>query len=171
MFTHYLDDSEWSDDEKLVKQPESGAPTYGWDRKTVESMRSAFRIGKLRGGYGYNKTENIGRHLRDHMANQIRDGHVLIIGSQSPWVEAIVLEIGAAKITTLEYADIVTDHPQLTTTTPDKLSAMFLDNPEPIFDAVVTFSSLEHGGLGRYYQLFRCEFMLNVLLVQGMERL
>lgn len=75
--------------------------------------------------------------------------HCLVLGSQSPWLEAMLLRNGAGRITTVEYARLVTDHPQITTRTP----AEFWPNAEPIYDCVATFSSLEHSGLGRYGDL------------------
>ena len=77
----------------------------------------------------------------------MQDGHVLVIGSQSPWIEIILLELGAAKITTLEYDVIRTDHPKIETITPENLRQAVLNGKAPTFDAMVTFSSLEHSGL------------------------
>ena len=49
-----------------------------------------------------------------------------------------------------EYVQIKNHHPQLQTLTPDKFSQQFLDGTLPQFDAMVSFSSIEHSGLGRY---------------------
>ena len=49
-----------------------------------------------------------------------------------------------------EYVPITNHHPQLDTITPKEFSERYLDGTLPIFDAMVTFSSLEHSGLGRY---------------------
>jgi hypothetical protein len=53
-------------------------------------------------------------------------------------------------VTTLEYAVISTDHPQLVTMTPNDMRAAYLNATLPLFDEVVTISSVEHSGLGRY---------------------
>lgn len=37
----------------------------------------------------------------------------LVIGSQVPWVEAILLAKGAAKVTTFDYIKITSEHPQV----------------------------------------------------------
>jgi hypothetical protein len=68
---------------------------------------------------------------------------------QNPWLESIILEAGAAHITTLEYVEIDNDHPQITTILPDELSKKFLNGTLQPFDVMVTFSSLEHSGLAR----------------------
>jgi hypothetical protein len=49
-----------------------------------------------------------------------------------------------------EYVQIKNQHPLMETLTPEEFSAKFLEGTLPQFDSVVTFSSLEHSGLGRY---------------------
>lgn len=75
---------------------------------------------------------------------------VLIIGSGSPWVEAVTLAAGAAHVYTLEYARLVTDHPQITTLLPSEFLHGARSSSLPKFDLIVTCSSVEHSGLGRY---------------------
>ena len=73
-----------------------------------------------------------------------------MIGSTLPWVEAILLYLGVGKITTLEYADQNNEHPKINLVTPEALRKSVLEGNIPQFDAMVTFSSIEHSGLGRY---------------------
>ena len=77
------------------------------------------------------------------------DKHVLVIGSQRPWLETILLEANVSHITTMDYVDIKCDHEKITTIGPKELREGFLDGTMPKFDAIVSFSSLEHSGLGR----------------------
>ena len=53
-------------------------------------------------------------------------------------------------MTTIDYVPITTTHPQLSTLHPATLSEKFLNGSQEKFDAMVTYSSLEHSGLGRY---------------------
>ena len=69
---------------------------------------------------------------------------VAIIGSVVPWYEAIVLSFDG-KPTTIEYNKIVTDHPLLEVMTVEE----YAKTPRK-FDVVLSVSSLEHDGLGRY---------------------
>ena len=69
---------------------------------------------------------------------------VAIIGSGTPWYEAIVLSFGGKPIT-IEYNKRLTDHPELTLMT----VAEYEENPRT-FDVILSISSLEHDGLGRY---------------------
>jgi hypothetical protein len=74
----------------------------------------------------------------------IADKDVAILGSTIPWYESILLSYGAHP-TTIEYNKIVTTDPRLTVVTVDE----FDENPR-LFDAVLSISSFEHDGLGRY---------------------
>jgi hypothetical protein len=74
----------------------------------------------------------------------------MVIGSLTPWIEAILLNFGAAKVTTLEYSHIVSEHPQIKTLQPYQFRERFLAGTLETFDGIVTHSSVEHSGLGRY---------------------
>ena len=43
----------------------------------------------------------------------VKQKNVLVIGSIQPWVESILLSLGANHTTTLEYNKIVSDHPKV----------------------------------------------------------
>lgn len=69
---------------------------------------------------------------------------IAIVGSLTPWVETIALHMGC-KITTVEYNLPVCTHPDI--------ELLYWDDfckKEEVYDAVVSFSSIEHSGLGRY---------------------
>ena len=57
----------------------------------------------------------------------------MVIGSQVPWVEVMLLEFGAELVTTLEYNPVVTDHPKLRVVTPEKLNEMVRAQLSPIY--------------------------------------
>lgn len=82
--------------------------------------------------------------------SEIVGSRVLVIGSERPWVESCVLAAGAASVVTLEYGSIKSEHPQITTITPDEMRKKFADGTLGSFDVIATFSSVEHSGLGRY---------------------
>ncbi len=66
----------------------------------------------------------------------------LVLGSISPWVECLLLHFKAASVTTLDYNVPACDYKIKTVTMKDR------DRYK--YDVVVSFSSLEHDGLGRY---------------------
>lgn len=76
----------------------------------------------------------------------VRGGRVAVIGSQSPWLEMLALDRGAANVTTVDYQEIAcADYPGLRTTlVPD------FEQSEGVYDFILSYSSIEHSGLGRY---------------------
>ena len=79
----------------------------------------------------------------------IENKHVLVIGSALPWIEVILLSLNVGHITTLEYNHYVSDHPKLSVLTPPEFQKLVQSNRGQKFDAMISFSSLEHSGLGR----------------------
>lgn len=124
------------------------ARDYLWSYDLIENWLSLAKQGKLKGNYGISETNA----LRDGLkrAVGIKDGRVLVIGSENPWVEACVLEAGAKEVVTLEYGQIKSEHPKVKSLVPYEFRMKYLNNTLGTFDAVVTFSSVEHSGLGRY---------------------
>ena len=94
-----------------------------------------------------NEVTRIKFHLEKHF--DIKNKSVLVIGSQLPWIESLLLYLNAGHVTTLEYNPYKTNHPKLTCITPMDFSKLVQANKAPKFDAMITFSSVEHSGLGR----------------------
>jgi hypothetical protein len=125
-----------------------------WRVSTVERFRARLRVDDFSEGSSYSaeETRKFFIYLRKH-AGLFKGGHVFVLGSEQPWIEACLLEVGARLVTTIEYGRIVSEHPQIQTMTPPEVTDQFLKGALPQFDAGVTFSSLEHSGLGRYGDL------------------
>ena len=100
-----------------------------WTVQMINGFRAKVRQGQPFSGYGTPAALDVYRHLRDHMSEVVSGGHVLVIGSQTPWIEAILLEVGAAKITTVDYSPIENHYPQIETVTPEELAARFMKPP------------------------------------------
>eukprot|EP00961_Rhodomonas_salina_P214994 2903755-Rhodomonas_salina.1 len=130
--------------------PERGGDFWvqQWRREQITQWARLCGAGMLKGAYSLGETQQVFRGLG--MMPTIPGGHVLVIGSESPWLEACVLQAGAAKITTLEYADIQSLHPLVKVMSPRTARELLRKGLLPAFDAVVTYSSVEHTGLGRY---------------------
>ena len=74
----------------------------------------------------------------------ISNKNVAVIGSLTPWMEAILLNHGNL-VTTVEYNVPVVDYPNLCAISYDEFAAS-----DYLFDTILTFSTIEHSGLGRY---------------------
>jgi hypothetical protein len=122
------------------------AETSVWEADVVEDWSQQCGQGTLKGNYGESTTASLLENVR---RIPIVGAKVLVIGSENPWVEACLLTAGAEHVTTLEYGKIVSKHSKISTITPHEMRSRFGEFMG-FFDAVVTFSSVEHSGLGRY---------------------
>ena len=64
------------------------------------------------GAYGAGDTEVVYETINLYK-HKVMGKNALVIGSETPWVEAILLAVGAKHVTTLEYNRIKSTHPQV----------------------------------------------------------
>jgi len=86
------------------------------------------------------------------MRGYIKGKKVLVIGSETYWIELLCAMAGAAAVTTVEYRPIRWSQPPrvpLQTLTWDAFVGDLGGHAEG-YDLVLSYSSLEHSGLGRY---------------------
>jgi len=112
-----------------------------YDFAMVESYKQK-AIRKEQSYYG--PTDSFLYSALDRYRSAIEGKRVGIIGSTIPWYEAIILSYGGIPIT-IDYNPIISEHPEITAMTVGEYD----QNPE-IFDAILSISSFEHDGLGRY---------------------
>jgi Caenorhabditis protein of unknown function, DUF268 len=118
-----------------------------WSKELLESSIERSNNRTLKGTYSVQGAN----HLRSELSQlPMENSSVLVIGSINPWVEAISLALGAAHVTTLEYATIRSEHPRHSAATPAQFRQLYESGRLEPFDIVVSHSSLEHSGLGRY---------------------
>jgi hypothetical protein len=87
------------------------------------------------------------RALRSH---SIRGKHVMVAGSISPWLEAIALSRGAASVSTIDYDPPQSASPRLTVLSmADVVAEAGVGTAGGRYDAIFSYSSVEHDGLGR----------------------
>jgi hypothetical protein len=120
-----------------------------WSKEDVENKREACALGTLEGNYGKFDTAQFFAGLKQASHNVV-EKRVLVIGSENPWLESCALAAGANEVVTLEYGEIESQHPQIKTYTPDRFRQAYLNGTLGNFDSILTFSSVEHSGLGRY---------------------
>ncbi|CAI5949993.1 unnamed protein product [Closterium sp. NIES-65] len=122
---------------------DSGAKPFVWSNDGIEQQAAmARRRDAGFGSYGPNVTGSFYSAFEKY---PVAKKSVLIIGSQWPWVEAICLGLDAQAITTVDFNRPVASHPRLR-----QLVVGELEGSSETWDAAVSFSSLEHDGLGRY---------------------
>ena len=119
-----------------------------WTDEGLQQHVNWIKKGELNAIYGIDVMRRMQYLLQNYI--YVHNKHILVIGSILPWIEALLLELGVSHITTLEYDPYKTTHRKLTTINPTEFSNLVLKNNAPMFDAMVSFSSIEHSGLGRY---------------------
>ena len=88
---------------------------YQWSNDSIdERVKSAREKNwkKLHGTYGPGPTKKL-YEIIEKFKDKVIGRRALVIGSVNPWIEAILLAIGAKHITTLEYNKITSTHPQV----------------------------------------------------------
>lgn len=122
--------------------------TQTWTVEKVDEMVKLVASGEVNVGqklstYG----PGINKLFHDALAEYpVKGKSVLVLGGSSgPWVEAFCIHYGAATITTVDVNKPLSEDPRLFT-----LSVPELEATKDQFDILVSFSTLEHEGLGRY---------------------
>eukprot|EP00961_Rhodomonas_salina_P219024 2960732-Rhodomonas_salina.1 len=94
--------------------------TYNWN---FELLRYGAKL--LDGQYvGARKPLFWSKQMIDDSVQKCWQG--TLKGTELPWVECCLLVFGAKRVTTLEYREIGTDHPQLDTMAPAEFQSRFL---------------------------------------------
>ena len=120
-----------------------------WSMDLLTYLTERYHLDNMRSPYGEEAVQMIKNFTLTYL--DVKDKHVLVYGSQSPWIEVILLEAGARKITSIDYMEITSEHERIETMTAWDMADKFIKRTLPKFDVMVTFSSLEHSGLGRYF--------------------
>ena len=126
---------------------DKGSSSYSstWTGKLIDELRERAR---RREPFIYQQTDLWMFDALDQHPVQGQD--VGVFGSMTPWYEALMLERGAKSVTTVEYNEIQTDYPGFHTVLAAEYWASSRDGTRPSFDVIVSISSFEHDGLGRY---------------------
>jgi hypothetical protein len=75
----------------------------------------------------------------------VRGRDVVVIGSLRPWIEVCCLAFGAKSVSTVDYNPPTTESNEISV-----MNIEQFNKKQRRFDVVISFSSIEHDGLGRY---------------------
>jgi len=122
-----------------------------WTNEFIEKWMRDFSIENVlkrkgpvaRFPYGAGAPRSILHALQKY---DINGKNVAVIGTIHPWIEAILLNVGNT-VTTVEYDPPVSKSFKVKTV---KYENEFNTGKPNMYDVIVTFSSVEHSGLGRY---------------------
>lgn len=117
-----------------------------WPNSVIDSLVQAVKDGTWDSVHVSSYGPNVTKHFMDTFEKYPMKGKdVLVVGSRWPWVEALCLVYGAKSITTVDFIVPVLHRDDLRAITIEELDAT-----NEVYDVVISYSSLEHDGLGRY---------------------
>jgi hypothetical protein len=126
-----------------------GSRVIRWDNNYIQSFIDRFTfenvLNDMCGGETYAGAAKLHVQACQKYVDSIKNKDVAVIGSQSPWIEAILVNAGAKSVTTVEYNVPVCNHPIIKTVSYDDFCKSSVK-----YDSIFSFSSIEHSGLGRY---------------------
>ena len=125
------------------EEQQNGGTGYDWNTRVIEEYKA---LPNICGGYEQGHCDIMFKKHRNLVFNYTG----IVVGSQSPWVEAAMFNLGVKKIITIEYMEITTDYPGYSAMHPSTAAKDYLQKKWELVDFAVSFSSLEHDGLGRY---------------------
>ena len=130
---------EWRNDSEALAQKK-------WDDEYVDSFKTRFTIEKINNGtQGREPYHGAAKLLLTAFQKyNITGKNIAVVGSTTPWIETILLNLSNT-VTTIEYNVPISTVNGLTT----QSYWDFLEG-EDKFDYIVSYSSIEHAGLGRY---------------------
>ena len=126
----------------------AGERVLDWSAAVVDAYCAGVADGTVVGTYGAGDVASLAAALAGLPG--MRGSRGLVLGSERPWVECLALEAGAAQTWTLEYSTIASTHPRLQAKPYKIMAAERIAGTLPLADWAVSYSSLEHSGLGRY---------------------
>ena len=82
-----------------------------WSKDNVDLWAQAAKDRIFSSPYGRHVVERMQAAFDTHM--NVKDKHILVIGSERPWIEAMLLAAGAQHVTSMDYTKLTTDHPRV----------------------------------------------------------
>jgi len=135
-----------------------------WDRSEMDMYLDKLKEGKCKGSY----MESCDMFENAFKKFPVKDKDVLVVGSQSPWVEAIALHYGASSVSTVDFQKPGDGIHY------ERFKILSFHEVNSTYDMIASYSSLEHDGLGRYGDpihpngdLLRMKALANLLKPQG----
>lgn len=116
-----------------------------WEQKYVNSFLSRFTPANiLKNKHGKEPYRNASSMLlKSFNKYNINNKKVAVVGSRKPWIEAILLNMNNT-VTTVEY-NVPKSNSQIIC-----VDYFDFEKTKDMYDCIVTYSSIEHSGLGRY---------------------
>jgi len=121
-----------------------------WTNQVINQFLTSYSFQNIKSlnhipGEPYEGSSKLHVQACEMYPDAVRDKNIAVIGSLTPWIEAILVNAGAKSVTTVEYNVPECEHHIIKTISYDEFS-----KSDTKYDSVFSFSSIEHSGLGRY---------------------
>lgn len=132
-----------------------GAHVMNWSTSYIDSYCTEISSGAA-GTYNREAVNGLQHALQSLILHPetsvfgVRGAVGLVMGTEYPWVECLLLNEGVKLVWTFEYATINVQHPRMRAKQCQLIAQDYLSDQFDPVDVIVSFSSLEHSGLGRY---------------------
>ena len=133
-----------------LAQRYEGALIVDWSAAFITNYCAKLAAGTITGSYQKADDALMARAFAQHVPGGVVGSTGMVLGSERPWIECLALNAGAATVWTFEYATIVSTHPAFKAKPVKVMAAEHITGALPLVDWIVSYSSLEHSGLGRY---------------------
>ena len=90
------------------------------------------------GPYGRPSVEMMEIFFKEHV--KLEDKNVLVIGSETPWIEVMVLMYEAKTVTSVDYRKIQCEDPRIQVMSNSEMIERYLSGTLTKFDVVISFS-------------------------------
>jgi hypothetical protein len=89
-------------------------PSHLMTRETgfLSHLQAGLKDGTFHGSYGLPEVGAVTRAVEAY-ASEVAGKKGMVLGTEQPWVEGILLNAGSAEVWTFEYASINSTHPQV----------------------------------------------------------
>ena len=117
-----------------------------WPDSLIQEYLDNLKSGTYKGSYGQHNSRNLLEVAKKYYSGKT----ILVLGSVTPWVEAILLHAGATHIYTVDHRVIQCNHPKVTPLTAVEFNELYRQGKVPKIAGAVAFGTVVHSGLGRY---------------------
>jgi hypothetical protein len=142
-------------DTRCFAQRYEGTHILNWSTSYIDSYCADISSGGT-GTYNREAVEGLQNALQSLQLDPktgisgIKSATALVMGTEYPWVECLLLNEGVELVWTFEYSTINVQHPRMRAKQCQLIAEDYLSGQFDPVDVIVSYSSLEHSGLGRY---------------------
>lgn len=130
---------------KIIKKVKNGKTSkkVNWSQKYIDECKCKYSIENILNNVVQTRYDAGKKLIKAFNKYNIKNKNVAVLGSEDPWIECILLNLNN-KVSTIEY-NIEQSQCEI-----NCMDYNDFIKSELKFDVIISYSSIEHSGLGRY---------------------